>query len=69
MTKFNKDISYNDLPLLPPKKNLETIEVLGLSPYDVCMVDSLGYSKRWTYILDIKEHKWNLLDTNCCSII
>ena len=38
MTKFNKDISYNDLPLLPPKKNLETIEVLGLNPYGVCMV-------------------------------
>jgi Fic family protein len=28
MTAFNKDIPYNDLPLLPPKQELETIAVL-----------------------------------------
>lgn len=28
MTTFNKDIPYNDLPLLPPKKELETTAVL-----------------------------------------
>lgn len=28
MTAFDKDIPYNDLPLLPPKSNLETTKVL-----------------------------------------
>ena len=28
MTKFNRNIPYNSLPLLPPRTNLETTKVL-----------------------------------------
>ena len=28
MSDFKKDIPYNDLPLLPPKSNLETTNIL-----------------------------------------